>query len=735
MFKRLNDLRFGPKLVGAFGSIALLCAFVGGVGYLQLATMGGLLEEMYEERLVPMQEVAGYVDLFEVDLAQIAFGVNAGNRSMGDGARELASLRSRVEEARARVEALEFDGEVAAAYAAFRVESHAASEVMTELEGAMQASDYGTLDLLLSARLLPALVSMSRAADALDELQAGLALELRESSRVDQRRASILLVGASLLALALALAGGLALARSITLRLQRVVEQVGALEHEDIRGLHQVATGLASGRLETVSIRSTAPLALQDRDELGDLARAIDSIIAQTQGSLQAVEGARNSVSRLVAETGRLTDAAREGRLSERGDEAAFEGAYRELVAGINGTLDGILEPVEEAASVLERVAERDLTARVRGTYQGDHNRIKEALNQAVQNLDQALGEVRASSQEVAAASRQISSGSQELAHVAAGQAGSLEEVAGSLQELTATTRQTTDHAEEARGISASASEATENGRENMTRLSSAMERIKASSDATSRIVKTIDEIAFQTNLLALNAAVEAARAGDAGKGFAVVAEEVRNLAMRSAEAAKETAGLIEGAVRHADEGVVLNTQVLSNLEAIAGQVGRVTAVMDEIASGASEQARGVEEIALAVDQMNGVTQQTAANTEETAASAEELNSQASRLRELVDAFGIGGGAGGLPPGRGPGGGASSPMDHRAEPRRAGGRTPAEGAARGSGKEAGHGAGRPAGNGNGSKGRGHPSSSVPAHRMADALPPRFDTDTDGLADF
>jgi methyl-accepting chemotaxis protein len=745
MLKRLNDLRFGPKLVGAFGTIALLCALVGGVGYTQLATMGSLLEEMYEDRLLPIEEVSGYTDLFEVDLAQIAFGVNFGTRSMAEGARALAELRGQVGEARAEVEALSFEGEVADAYQAFQARSLEATGVMEELEAAMAASDYASLDLLLSSRLLPTLAALSREAGALDALQTGLARELRESSIRDQRRASFVLLGASLLALVLALAGGLTLARSVTQRLGQVVERVGALEHRDIRGLNAFAAGLASGELAVARVESTAPLGLTDRDELGDLARAVDAIIEQTRGSLEAVEGARNAVAGLVAETGRLTDAARAGRLSERGDEAAFAGAYRELVAGINGTLDGILEPVEEAAAVLERVADRDLTARMEGRYQGDHNRIKVALNQAAENLDQALGEVRASSGEVAAASRQISSGSQELAHAAAEQAGSLEEVAGSLQELTATTRQTTEHADEARGISGAASTATERGRENMTRLSSAMERIKASSDATSRIVKTIDEIAFQTNLLALNAAVEAARAGDAGKGFAVVAEEVRNLAMRSAEAAKETAQLIEDAGRHADEGVGLNTEVLANLEGIAGQVGRVTAVMDEIASGAAEQARGVEEIARAVDAMNGVTQQTAANTEETAASAEELNSQAVRLRELVDGFGIGAvGAlrsrSGAAPGVGSAG-AAHQGGHRA------GNGSGNGASGGSGGSAkgtrdglGHGAGHGAGNGADRRarqtvGRDPAGQGAPAHRLADALPPRFDMDTDSLSDF
>jgi methyl-accepting chemotaxis protein len=169
-----------------------------------------------------------------------------------------------------------------------------------------------------------------------------------------------------------------------------------------------------------------------------------------------------------------------------------------------------------------------------------------------------------------------------------------------------------------------------------MRRLSEAMDKIKASSDETAKIVKTIDEIAFQTNLLALNAAVEAARAGDAGKGFAVVAEEVRNLAMRSAEAAKSTSQLIEESVANAEGGVTLNHEVMEHLEEISKQVVRVSEVMDEVAAATDQQSQGIDQVNVAVEQMNQVTQQTAANAEESSSASEELTSQAEEMRNLV---------------------------------------------------------------------------------------------------
>jgi methyl-accepting chemotaxis protein len=356
------------------------------------------------------------------------------------------------------------------------------------------------------------------------------------------------------------------------------------------------------------------------------------------------IEGVRGNLKQLAEELGQLIVAAKGGELSRRGEAAAFQGDWRKLVGGVNEILEAILDPIGEAQTVLELVADRDMTARVKGDYKGDHAKIKEALNRAVENLDQGLQQVASSADQVAGAADQISSGSQALAQGTSEQASTLEEVASSLQELSSSSGQAAGNAREAKGLSDSARSGTDKGVDSMRRLSQAMERIKSSSDETAKIVKTIDEIAFQTNLLALNAAVEAARAGDAGKGFAVVAEEVRNLAMRSAEAAKTTARLIEESVENADGGVALNAEVLTNLEEIQKQVGQVSEVMDEIAAAADQQSEGIGQINTAVEQMNQVTQQTAANAEESSSASEELTSQADELRQLVASYRITGG-------------------------------------------------------------------------------------------
>jgi methyl-accepting chemotaxis protein len=239
--------------------------------------------------------------------------------------------------------------------------------------------------------------------------------------------------------------------------------------------------------------------------------------------------------------------------------------------------------------------------------------------------------------EQVASASGQVSSASQSLAEGATEQAAGLEETSSSLEEMSAMTKQNADNAQQANVLAIEAKKAANNGAEAMGRMSKAITDIQKSSDETAKIIKVIDEIAFQTNLLALNAAVEAARAGEAGKGFAVVAEEVRNLAMRSAEAAKNTSAMIEESVKNSKNGVDISVEVGKVLNDIVTNIGKTTDLVAEIAAASQEQARGVDQVNTAVSQMDKVTQQNAANAEESASASEELSAQAASMKEIVN--------------------------------------------------------------------------------------------------
>lgn len=259
---------------------------------------------------------------------------------------------------------------------------------------------------------------------------------------------------------------------------------------------------------------------------------------------------------------------------------------------------------------------------------------IATGISRALKPIIQGLS---GGAQQVASASEQLSSASQQLSEGASEQASSLEEISSSLEEMSSMTKQNADNAKQANGMATEVSSNVKESSDAMQEMSAAIARIKTSSDETAKIIKTIDEIAMQTNLLALNAAVEAARAGEAGRGFAVVAEEVRNLAQRSAEAAKNTAELIEGAQKNAENGVSSSERVAGMLSSITEGVQKVTQLIDEVSAASSEQAEGIEQVNSAVAQMDQVTQQNASSSEESASASEELSSQAQSLSEIVD--------------------------------------------------------------------------------------------------
>jgi methyl-accepting chemotaxis protein len=304
----------------------------------------------------------------------------------------------------------------------------------------------------------------------------------------------------------------------------------------------------------------------------------------------------------------------------------------------LNGESMRFLDEISEA---LARLAKGDLAVRVNGHYTDRNADVQANFNTAVAELGRTIESVRYSSDEIMATSYALRESSGVLADGASSQAASLEEIAASLQELTSMAQLSATHARDARGYAEESRSTATDGVAAMARLSEAIGRIKAGADATSRIIKTIDEIAFQTNLLALNAAVEAARAGDAGRGFAVVAEEVQHLALRSAEAARNTAGLIESSVTAANDGVTLNDTVLQRLTTIAQQAERVTSAIGEVAAAAQQQQQGMSEMSTAVEQINLVTQSVAANAEESSSASVELRERAEQLVAAVSAFSV----------------------------------------------------------------------------------------------
>jgi methyl-accepting chemotaxis protein len=250
--------------------------------------------------------------------------------------------------------------------------------------------------------------------------------------------------------------------------------------------------------------------------------------------------------------------------------------------------------------------------------------------------LQKAAAELREGAEQINSAASQVAASSQSLAQGSSEQAASLEETSASTEEITSMTRQNAENSKAAAAVMATVDREVKEGNQTLDQMVISMRQINSSSDKIAKIIKVIDEIAFQTNILALNAAVEAARAGEAGMGFAVVADEVRNLAQRSAQAAKDTAGLIEESIASSAEGSAKLEQVAGVIRAITESSTQVKTLVDEVNIGSQEQARGIDQISRAIAQMDQVTQGTAASAEESASASEELSAQAQALNHIV---------------------------------------------------------------------------------------------------
>jgi methyl-accepting chemotaxis protein len=407
----------------------------------------------------------------------------------------------------------------------------------------------------------------------------------------------------------------------------------------------------------------------------------VSTQFAEIRDSLSDV---KDSIGRLISDSTMLADAGIEGQLDTRADGSQHQGDFAKIVEGLNGIMDAVVAPIQEASATLTELSQGNLNTGMTGNYNGDYVQIKNDMNNTIAflkryvdeitsslteigqgNLDieitddylgnfqaikdsingitaelsKTLSDIGDASGQVEAGANQISDGGQALSQGATEQAAAIQELNASMDEVASDTGRNATNANQANELTNDVKDSAETGNAQMNEMVSAMTDINESSQNISKIIKVIDDIAFQTNILALNAAVEAARAGQHGKGFAVVAEEVRTLAARSADAARETTELIEGSISKVQAGTTIANNTAERLEEILNKIETMSGLVNEIANASNMQATKINEINQGIDQVSKVVQTNSATAEQSAAASEELSGQAELLQNKVNAF------------------------------------------------------------------------------------------------
>ena len=655
--KWLYDLKIRTKLISGFIIIACIASFIGYMGYSGINKMETQVRGIAEndlpsvQNLLIMKEALTRIDGDSNGL--VVLGLKQADRDVYYA--DISAAYKRFDAARVIFESVPQISEEATLWRTFPESYDKFKSVDTEFQKICKAYDVQKTDANYAAMSNYGLVLTS---NALEQVSTTLdkAIENNKQQAVDSDINAKKTYSSTSIILMVFIIVGVLLSIVLGLILSNIISK-------PINKLIGIAKKIAEGDMKVEFDNDT-------KDEVGELNNSLATVVI--------------AIKALILDVEMQTQDAIVGKLEARIDIAKHSGDYRKIVEGVNNTLDAVIEPIKEASTVLQEMSNGNLKVYVKGDYKGDHAdiknalngtidslssyvteisevldemsnsnlklsinneykgdfaKIKDALNLIIESFNEVFSEINNAADQVSSGSSQVSDGSQALSQGTTEQASAIEELTSSITEVAAQTKQNAVSATQANELALSAKNGAILGNSHMKEMLKSMEEINESSSNISKIIKVIDDIAFQTNMLALNAAVEAARAGQHGKGFAVVAEEVRNLAARSANAAKETADLVEGSIKKVEFGTKIANNTAESLDQIVAGVSKAATLVGEIAAASNEQATAIYQINKGIEQVSDVVQTNSATAEQSAAASEELSGQARLLKNMVEKF------------------------------------------------------------------------------------------------